>query len=73
MVETLLEVRQLSKTFRYRTGWFHRQTVEAVKPLSFTLRERQTLAIIGENGSGEIDPREDAGGHGGTHQRRTAD
>ncbi|MCS6038948.1 hypothetical protein LNP20_10535 [Klebsiella pneumoniae subsp. pneumoniae] len=73
MVETLLEVRQLSKTFRYRTGWFHRQTVEAVKPLSFTLRERQTLAIIGENGSGEIDPREDASGHGGTHQRRIAD
>jgi cationic peptide transport system ATP-binding protein len=31
---------------------FHRQTVEAVKPLSFTLREKQTLAIIGENGSG---------------------
>jgi cationic peptide transport system ATP-binding protein len=25
MVETLLEVRNLSKTFRYRTGWFHRQ------------------------------------------------
>ena len=53
MVETLLEVRNLSKTFRYRTGWFHRQTVDAVKPLSFTLRERQTLAIIGENGSGK--------------------
>lgn len=53
MVETLLEVRQLSKTFRYRTGWFHRQVVEAVKPLSFTLREGQTLAIIGENGSGK--------------------
>lgn len=53
MVETLLEVRNLSKTFRYRTGLFRRQTVEAVKPLSFTLRERQTLAIIGENGSGK--------------------
>ena len=53
MVETLLEVRNLSKTFRYRTGWFRRQMVEAVKPLSFTLRERQTLAIIGENGSGK--------------------
>ncbi len=53
MGETLLEVRNLSKTFRYRTGWFHRQTLEAVKPLSFTLRERQTLAIIGENGSGK--------------------
>lgn len=45
MVETLLEVRNLSKTFRYRTGWFHRQTVEAVKPLSFTLRERQTWRL----------------------------
>lgn len=53
MVETLFEVRQLSKTFRYRTGWFRRQVMEAVKPLSFTLRERQTLAIIGENGSGK--------------------
>lgn len=46
MIETLLEVRNLSKTFRYRTGWFRRQTVEAVKPLSFTLREGQTLAIM---------------------------
>ncbi len=26
MIETLLEVRNLSKTFRYRTGWFRRQT-----------------------------------------------
>ncbi|MEM6159188.1 putrescine export ABC transporter ATP-binding protein SapF [Erwinia sp. P6884] len=53
MVETLLEVRNLSKTFRYRTGLFRRQHVEAVKAVSFTLRERQTLAIIGENGSGK--------------------
>ena len=45
MVETLLEVRNLSKTFRYRTGWFHRQTVEAVKPLSFTLREGKKRQI----------------------------
>lgn len=53
MVETLLEVRNLSKTYRYRTGLFRRQHVEAVKSVSFTLRERQTLAIIGENGSGK--------------------
>ncbi|MEI7187181.1 putrescine export ABC transporter ATP-binding protein SapF [Dickeya dianthicola] len=53
MVETLLEARNLTKTFRYRTGWFRRQHVEAVKSVSFTLRERQTLAIIGENGSGK--------------------
>ena len=45
MIETLLEVRNLSKTFRYRTGWFRRQTVEAVKPLSFTLREGQTRLL----------------------------
>lgn len=52
-METLLEVRNLSKTYRYRTGLFRRQHVEAVKSVSFTLRERQTLAIIGENGSGK--------------------
>ncbi len=69
MVETLLEVRNLSKTFRYRTGLFHRQTVEAVKPLSFTLREKQTLAIIGENGSGKLDPGKNARGHGRAKRR----
>lgn len=52
-MKTLLEVRNLNKTFRYRTGFFHRQTIEAVKPVSFTLREGQTLSIIGENGSGK--------------------
>lgn len=53
MGETLLEVRNLSKTFRYRTGLFRRMNLDAVKPVSFTLREKQTLAIIGENGSGK--------------------
>jgi cationic peptide transport system ATP-binding protein len=52
-METLLEVRNLSKTYRYRTGLFRRQHVEAVKSVSFTLREGQTLAVIGENGSGK--------------------
>ena len=67
MVETLLEVRQLSKTFRYRTGWFHRQTVEAVKTLSFTPRGRQTLAVICGDGSRKTTPPEMLGGQGGTH------
>ncbi|UNB77913.1 peptide ABC transporter ATP-binding protein SapF [Escherichia coli] len=50
----MLEVRNLSKTFRYRTGWFRRPNrPRRAKPLSFTLREGQTLAIIGENGSGK--------------------
>ncbi|BBU84120.1 hypothetical protein EIMP300_55200 [Escherichia coli] len=74
MIETLLEVRNLSKTFRYRTGWFRRQTVEAVKPLSFTLREGQTLAIIGENGSGKsAHAGKNAGGNDRTYQRRVID
>lgn len=52
-MSTLLEVHNLSKTFRYRSGFFHRQHVEAVKPVTFTLHQGQTLALIGENGSGK--------------------
>lgn len=53
MLDTLLEVRGLSKTYRYKTGLFRSQYIEAVKNVSFTLKERQTVAIIGENGSGK--------------------
>lgn len=53
MAETLLEVRNLCKTFRYRTGLFRKMNLQAVKPVNFTLRAKQTLAIIGENGSGK--------------------
>lgn len=48
-----LQVRNLSKIFRFRTGFFHKRTIEAVKPVNFTLKAQQTLAIIGENGSGK--------------------
>lgn len=72
MVETLLEVRNLSKTFRYRTGWFHRQTVEAVKPLSFTLRERQTGDYRRERFR-QVNAGENARRNGRTQHRRTAD
>lgn len=53
MFDKLLEVKNLSKTFRYRTGLFRRQQLEAVKPVSFSLEPKQTLAIIGANGSGK--------------------
>lgn len=49
----LLEVRQLTKTFQYRTGLFSSNQWEAVKPIDFNLQAKQTLAIIGENGSGK--------------------
>lgn len=50
---TLLEVRNLAKTFHYRAGFFQPRTFDAVKPVSFILQEKQTLAVIGENGSGK--------------------
>lgn len=53
MMETLLEVRNLTKTFRFREGLFHRHELQAVKPVSFNLQAGQTLAIIGANGSGK--------------------
>lgn len=49
----LLEVRNLCKTWTYKTGLFHTQQIQAVQDISFTLPEKQTLAIIGENGSGK--------------------
>lgn len=52
-METLLEVRNLTKTFRFREGLFHRHELQAVKPVSFNLQAGQTLAIIGANGSGK--------------------
>jgi cationic peptide transport system ATP-binding protein len=71
MVETLLEVRNLSKTFRYRTAGFIARPVEAVNH-SFTLREKQTLAIIGENGSGNPRWRK-CSREWSNHHRRSAD
>lgn len=38
MLGPLLEVKNLSKTFRYRDGFFRRHQLEAVKPVSFTLQ-----------------------------------
>lgn len=53
MTEMLFEVRGLCKTYRYRSGLFRHHHVNAVKNVSFSLREKQTLAIMGKNGSGK--------------------
>ncbi|CAM4191816.1 peptide ABC transporter ATP-binding protein [Vibrio neonatus] len=52
-MSSLLEVRNLSKTFVNRYGLFRKQHFEAVKPVSFTLEPGQTLALIGQNSSGK--------------------
>lgn len=49
----LLEVNDLFKDYRYRTGIFSSRVVHAVKPVSFSLEVGQTLALMGENGSGK--------------------
>ncbi|MDT9587156.1 MAG: ATP-binding cassette domain-containing protein [Candidatus Arsenophonus melophagi] len=53
MVVPLLSIINLTKVFRYRHGFFHTQLLEALKPLSFTLKSGETLAVIGANGSGK--------------------
>lgn len=49
----VLKVKNLSKTFYFSKDWYGKQKIEAVKPISFSLCEGKTLAIIGENGSGK--------------------
>ncbi len=73
MVETLLEVRNLSKTFRYRTGLFRRQTVEAVKTAQLYPARKTDAGDHRRERFREIHAGENAGRHGGTHCRRAAD
>ncbi|MYM21911.1 dipeptide ABC transporter ATP-binding protein [Duganella sp. FT135W] len=49
----LLEVRNLSKTFTQRQGWFGKREFHAVKDVSFTLARGKTLGVVGESGSGK--------------------
>jgi peptide/nickel transport system ATP-binding protein len=51
--QPLLEVRNLSKCFTLRQGWFGKREFQAVKDVSFTLARGQTLGIVGESGSGK--------------------
>ncbi|QIQ20838.1 peptide ABC transporter ATP-binding protein [Zophobihabitans entericus] len=49
----VLKVRNLSKTFSLSRSMFRHTEIQAVKPVSFSLNEGKTLAIIGQNGSGK--------------------
>ena len=50
---TLLEVTDLSKTYKLKGYWYNRKTVTALEPLSFVLEAYKTLAIVGEVASGK--------------------
>ncbi len=52
-MSALLEVSELSKTYTVRNHWFQRKAIVALKPVSFTLEAKKTLAIVGEMGSGK--------------------
>jgi len=50
---TLLQVSNLSKSFKLSGNWFNRKTFTALDPISFEVKAHQTLAIVGETGSGK--------------------
>jgi len=49
----VLEVKDLRKSFRVKTGLFGHDDVPAVDGVSFTLRKGRTLGVVGESGSGK--------------------
>ena len=49
----LLQVEDLTKTFKGRKRLFGTSDFNAVDNVSFSLERQQTLAIIGKNGSGK--------------------
>ncbi len=54
-VAPLLDVRNLTKHFPVRAGWFRAptQVIRAVDGVSFTVADGETLALVGESGSGK--------------------
>jgi oligopeptide/dipeptide ABC transporter ATP-binding protein len=55
MAAPLLDVRELTKHFPVRAGWWRAssQVIRAVDGVSFTVRQGETLALVGESGSGK--------------------
>jgi cationic peptide transport system ATP-binding protein len=53
MSTPLLEIRELSKSYRKAEGLFAQKTIQALSDISFSLYPGQTLAIVGETGSGK--------------------
>lgn len=50
---TLLNVKELSKSYQQRGYWFKKTSTTVLAPISFSIEAHKTLAIIGETGSGK--------------------
>ncbi len=55
MNETIIEVKNLSKHFPIKGGFFNRQiaSVKALNPTSFKIRKGECLGLVGESGCGK--------------------
>ncbi len=52
-MSALLQVSNLSKSFKLSRSWFNQKVFTALDPISFEVQAHQTLAIVGETGSGK--------------------
>ncbi len=52
-MSVLLDVKEVSKTFKLKGHWYHQRTFNALSPVSFAIESKKTLAIVGETGSGK--------------------
>ncbi|QBY05301.1 ATP-binding cassette domain-containing protein [Thalassotalea sp. HSM 43] len=50
---SLIEVKDLSKKYKVKKGWFRTEKKTVLEPLSFKLEAQETLAVVGEIGSGK--------------------
>ena len=51
--QPLIEVRNLKQYFNINTGFFKSTPLKAVDDISFTIREGETLGLVGESGCGK--------------------
>jgi len=52
-MSSLLQVSDLSKSYKLGGFWFNRKIKTALEPISFQIESHKTLAIVGEAGSGK--------------------